>query len=52
MWYPGSGVVLSVLIPDLCRVSYFVGVLSEITFLPKAIENKLNKTRPSFKRVY
>ena len=23
MWYPGSGVVLIVLIPDLCHLSYF-----------------------------
>ena len=23
MWYPGSGVVLDVSIPELCRLSYF-----------------------------
>ena len=32
MWYPGSGVVLIELIPDLCPISYFgrckIGVCS------------------------
>ena len=23
MWYPGSGVILDLLIPDLCPLSYF-----------------------------
>ena len=23
MWYPGSGVVLYCIVPDLCRLSYF-----------------------------
>ena len=33
MWYPGSGDVLIVSIPDLCHLSYFYKKREEVWFL-------------------
>ena len=49
-WYPGSGVVLIVSIPDLCTITYFY--CDSIKYICKTIENVNNIADNSMQKAF